>query len=80
MDAVTLHGMQYRPAQMTATAPGGCWTCSHFLGEIIARGAHVKCRQRADQPRVIATPAAGGCAVLKREPGTDKRNRHDAAD
>jgi hypothetical protein len=70
MDTVTLPSMQYKPGQMTAAAPGGCWTCRHFLGELVARGAHVRCRQRADQPRVIATPSAG-CAYWGREPGAD---------
>jgi hypothetical protein len=70
VDAVALPGLQYRPAQMTVVAPGGCWTCRHFLGELVARGAHVTCRQRADHPRVIASPGAG-CAFWMREPGAD---------
>jgi hypothetical protein len=65
-----LAAMIYRPGQTTARARGGGWTCARFFGEIVASGAHVKCRQSPAQPRVIASPAAG-CAFWMREPGTD---------
>ena len=65
-----LAAMIYRPGQMTARAPGGCWTCSKFHGEVLAGGAHITCRQKPMQPRVIASPVAG-CAFWVREPGAD---------
>ena len=60
----------YRPGQMSAPAPGGCRTCSHFHGELVARGVHVICRRESVARGVIATPAAG-CAFWQREPGAD---------
>jgi hypothetical protein len=60
----------YRPSQMVALAPGGCWTCAHFHGELVAHGVHVICRRESVMPGVIATPAAG-CAFWLREPGAD---------
>ena len=60
----------YRPGQMAGPALGGCWTCSHFHGELVARGVHVVCRRESVMPGVIATPAAG-CAFWIREPGSD---------
>jgi hypothetical protein len=59
----------YRPGQTAAPCLGGCWTCSHFHGEVVARGAHVVCR-RAGLRQVTANPAAG-CAFHQREPGVD---------
>jgi hypothetical protein len=60
----------YRPGQMAAHAPGGCWTCVHYRGELVARGAHTVCRQVPDRPNVIASPR-GGCAFWEREVGSD---------
>jgi len=59
----------YRPGQTAAVAPGGCWTCQHFHGELVARGVHVVCRHD-ELPAVIAQPT-NGCAFWIREPGTD---------
>ncbi len=70
MEPVALPSMQYRTAQMSAMAPGGCSTCAYFLGELVADSAHITCRQRAEQPRVIAIPQSG-CAFWLREPGSD---------
>jgi len=70
MPAKMLPAMIYRPSQTATANRGGCWTCSSFHGEQVAHGAHVICRQRNDQPRVIASPAAG-CAFWCRELGAD---------
>jgi hypothetical protein len=59
----------YRPGQMAALAPGGCWTCAAFHGELLAGGVHVVCRREL-RPGVIATPAAG-CAFWERAAGVD---------
>ena len=55
MGAVSLPGMQYRPSQMTAAAPGGGWTCSFFVGELVAPG------------RARDVPPAGGPAEGDRD-------------
>jgi hypothetical protein len=60
----------YRPGQMAAVAPGGCWVCVHFTGDVVANGVHVVCQREAPIVGVIASPAAG-CAFWQREPGAD---------
>jgi hypothetical protein len=62
--------LQYRPGQMVVLAPGGCWVCVHFHGELVAGGVHVVCEREAPIVGVIAAPAAG-CAFWSREPGSD---------
>jgi hypothetical protein len=61
---------QYHPGQMAALAPGGCWVCQHYHGEVVAHGIHTICEREAPLIGVIAAPAAE-CAHWTREPGAD---------
>lgn len=49
--------------------PGGCFTCTHFHGEVTGGGRHPVCN-RVARPLVMGQPDIG-CCSWEREPGAD---------